>query len=61
MFYHPTKTLDVAFLPFFQFSNIDFAVEWLNKETFFMLLIFRLMQDFKDIIDLAYAIINIVQ
>ena len=61
MFYHPTKTLDVAFLPFFQFSNIDFAVEWLNKETFFMLLIFRLMQDFKDIIDLAYTIINIVQ
>ena len=60
MFYHPTKTLDVAFLPFFQFSNIDFAVEWLNKETFFMLLIFRLMQDFKDIIDLAYTIINIV-
>ena len=61
MIYHPTKTLDVAFLSFFQFSNIDFAVEWLNKETFFMLLIFRLMQDFKDIIDLAYAIINIVQ
>ena len=60
MFYHPTKTLDVAFLPFFQFSNIDFAVEWLNKETFFMLLIFRLMQDFKDIIDLAYTIINTV-
>ena len=61
MFYHPTKTLDVAFLSFFQFSNIDFAVEWLNKETFFMLLIFRLMQDFKNIIDLVYTIINIVQ
>ena len=40
-FYHPTKTMNV-----FHFSKIDFAVEWQNKGTFSMLLIYHLMKYF---------------
>ena len=60
-FYHPTKTLDVTFLSFFHFSKIDFAVEWQNKGTFSVLLIYHLMKYFKNISNLAYNIINSVQ